>query len=49
LEYLKKTIEINPNHSQAQLMIKYARKMLQEGWDIYDECGFVAKEIQGSG
>ena len=49
LQYLKKTIEINPNHSQAQLMVKYARKMLQEGWDIYDECGFVAKEIPGTG
>ena len=49
LQYLKKTLELSPNHSQAQLMIKYARKMLQEGWDIYDEYGFVAKEIQGVG
>lgn len=49
LEYLKKTLELSPNHSQAQLMVKYARKMLQEGWDIYDEFGFVAKEIQGVG
>jgi tetratricopeptide (TPR) repeat protein len=49
LQYLKKTMELSPNHSQAQLMIKYARKMLREGWDIYDEYGFVAKEIQGSG
>ena len=49
LQYLKKTLELSPNHSQAQLMLKYARKMLQEGWSIYDECGFVAKEIQGTG
>ena len=49
LEYLKKALELSPNHSQAQLMVKYARKMLQEGWDIYDEFGFVAKEIQGIG
>ena len=49
LQYLKKTMELSPNHSQAQLMIKYARKMLREGWDIYDEYGFVAKQIQGSG
>ena len=49
LKYLKKTLELSPNHGQAQLMVKYARKMLQEGWSIYDECGFVAKEIQGTG
>ena len=49
LRYLKKTLELSPNHSQAQLMVKYARKMLQQGWSIYDECGFVAKEIQGTG
>ena len=49
LQYLKKALELSPNHSQAQLMVKYSRKMLQEGWDIYDEYGFVAKEIQGAG
>jgi len=49
LQYLKKALELSPNHSQAQLMVKYARKMLLEGWDIYDEFGFVAKEIQGTG
>ena len=49
LKHLKKALELSPNHSQAQLMVKYARKMLQEGWDIYDEFGFVAKEIQGIG
>jgi len=49
LQYLKKALELSPNHSQAQLMVKYARKMLQQGWDIYDEFGFVAKEIQGVG
>ena len=49
LQYLKKALELSPNHSQAQLMVKYARKMLQQGWDIYDEFGFVAKQIQGVG
>ena len=49
LQYLKKALELSPNHSQARLMVKYARKMLQQGWDIYDEFGFVAKEIQGIG
>ena len=49
LQYLKKALELSPNHSQAQLMVKYTRKMLQEGWDIYDEYGFVVKEIQGVG
>jgi tetratricopeptide (TPR) repeat protein len=49
LQYLKKALELSPNHSQAQLMVKYVRKMLQEGWDIYDEFGFVAKQIQGIG
>jgi len=49
LQHLKKALELSPNHSQAQLMVKYARKMLQEGWDIYDEFGFVAKQIQGIG
>ncbi|MCH8156935.1 MAG: hypothetical protein IID18_04140 [Nitrospinae bacterium] len=49
LQYLKKTLEIDPNHSQAQLMVKYAKKMLQQGWSIYDEYGFEAKTIQGFG
>ena len=49
LQYLKKALELSPNHSQAQLMVKYSRKMLQEGWQIYDEFGFIAKEIQGIG
>jgi len=49
LQHLKKALELSPNHSQAQLMVKYARKMLQQGWDIYDEFGFVAKQIQGIG
>jgi len=46
---LKKTVEINPNHSQANLMIKYTKKMLQEGWESYDEYGFIAKKIEGQG
>ena len=49
LKYLKKTIEIDPNHSQANLMVKYGKKMIQEGYSIYDEYGFVAKEIPGTG
>ena len=49
LKHLKKTIEIDPNHTQANLMVKYGKKMLQEGFSIYDEYGFVAKEIQGTG
>ncbi|MEE2987480.1 MAG: tetratricopeptide repeat protein [Nitrospinota bacterium] len=49
LRHLKRTLEIDPNHSQASLMVKYAKKMLQEGWECYDEYGFVAKEIQGTG
>ena len=46
---LKKTLEIDGNHSQASLMVKYAKKMLQEGWTIYDENGFEAKKIEGNG
>ena len=49
LRHLKKTIAIDPNHTQANLMVKYGKKMLQEGFSIYDEYGFVAKEIQGTG
>jgi len=46
---LKKTIEIDPNHAQANLMVKYGKKMLLEGFSIYDEYGFEAKVIPGSG
>ncbi len=49
LKHLKKTLDIEPNHSQAALMVKYAKKMLAQGWESYDEYGFLAKEIQGSG
>ncbi|MZH40655.1 MAG: tetratricopeptide repeat protein [Nitrospinae bacterium] len=49
LKYLKKTIDIDPNHTQANLMVKYGKKMIQEGYSIYDEYGFVAKEIPGAG
>jgi len=49
LKLLKKTLEIDPSHSQANLMVKYAKKMLQEGWKAYDEYGFEAKSIQGQG
>jgi tetratricopeptide (TPR) repeat protein len=46
---LKKTLDIDPNHSQAALMVKYVKKMLLEGWQAYDEYGFEAKSIQGTG
>lgn len=49
LKHLGKTLEIDPNHSQANLMAKYAKKMLQQGWASYDEYGFEAKNIQGLG
>ncbi len=49
LKHLKKTLDIEPNHSQAALMVKYAKKMLALGWESYDEYGFLAKEIPGSG
>lgn len=49
LKYLKKTIAIDASHAQANLMIKYGKKMLLEGFSIYDEYGFEAKIIQGSG
>ena len=49
LKFLKKTIEIDPSHAQANLMVKYGKKMLLEGFSIYDEYGFEAKIIQGSG
>ena len=49
LKHLKKTVEIDPNHGQANLMVKYGKKMIQEGYSIYDEYGFVAKEIPGAG
>jgi tetratricopeptide (TPR) repeat protein len=49
LKLLKKAIDIDPNHTQANLMVKYGKKMLQEGFSIYDEYGFEAKEIPGTG
>ena len=49
LKFLRKTIEIDPNHAQANLMVKYGKKMLLEGFSIYDEYGFEAKVIPGSG
>ncbi|MFQ5449846.1 MAG: hypothetical protein ACE5E9_04420 [Nitrospinaceae bacterium] len=49
LRHLKKTLDIDPNHSQAVLMVKYAKKMLQEGWKAFDEYGFEAKDIPGIG
>ena len=49
LKLMKKALEIDPNHSQANLMSKYAKKMLAEGWKAFDEYGFEAKDIPGLG
>ena len=49
LKLLKKTLDIDPNHSAAHLMIKLSKQMLAEGWQTYDEFGFLAKEIRGLG
>lgn len=49
LRYLKKALDIDPNHAQAGLMSTYGKKMLAIGWTIYDEYGFEAKEIEGEG
>lgn len=49
LKHMKKALEIDPNHSQSNLMVKYAKKMLQEGWKAFDEYGFEAKSIEGIG
>ncbi len=49
VKLMKKTLEIDPNHSQANLMSKYAKKMLAEGWKAFDEYGFEAKNIEGLG
>ncbi len=49
LRFLKKALDIDPNHAQAGLMVGYAKKMLAIGWTIYDEYGFEAKEIPGDG
>jgi len=47
LKLLKKALEIDANHAQANLSVKYAKKMLAEGWKAYDEYGFEAKHIEG--
>jgi predicted O-linked N-acetylglucosamine transferase (SPINDLY family) len=49
LKHLKKVLEIDPNNSPAALLEKLGKKMLAEGWMIYDEYGFEAKNIQGIG
>ena len=49
MKFLKKTLEIDPNNSAASLLNNLAKKMLTEGWSIYDEFGFIAKEIPGNG
>ncbi len=49
LKFLKKTIEIDPSNSAASLLNNLAKKMLAEGWTIYDNYGFLAKEIPGTG
>ncbi|CAI2719096.1 tetratricopeptide repeat protein [Nitrospina watsonii] len=49
IKLLKKSMEIDPNHAQAKMMITYGKKMLAEGWKAYDEYGFEAKDIPGQG
>lgn len=49
LKLLKKTLDIDPSHSVAHLTVKLAKKMLAEGWQTYDDYGFLAKEIPGLG
>ncbi len=49
LKHLKKVLEIDPNNSPAALLEKLGKKMLAEGWTIYDDYGFEAKNIQGLG
>lgn len=49
LKYLKKSLNIDPNNSAAKLMLDYSKKMLAEGWQAYDDYGFLAKEIKGNG
>lgn len=49
LKHLKKVLEIDPNNSPAALLEKLGKKMLAEGWMIYDDYGFEAKNIQGTG
>ncbi|MBI4389151.1 MAG: tetratricopeptide repeat protein [Nitrospinae bacterium] len=49
IQLLKKTLEIDPNYAAAHLMTKVAKKMLAEGWQAFDEYGFLAKEIRGIG
>ncbi|MBI4384686.1 MAG: tetratricopeptide repeat protein [Nitrospinae bacterium] len=47
VQLLRKTVEIDPNYSAAHLLLKVAKKMLTEGWRIFDDNGFLAKEIRG--
>tara|TARA_B100000686_G_scaffold350531_1_gene446781 strand:- start:1881 stop:2678 length:798 start_codon:yes stop_codon:yes gene_type:complete len=49
MRFLKKVMEIDPNNSAASLLNNLAKKMLAEGWSVYDEYGFIAKEISGNG
>ena len=42
-------MEIDPNNSAASLLNNLAKKMLTEGWTVYDEYGWIAKEIPGNG
>jgi len=49
LKHLKKVLEIDPNNSPAALLEKLGKKMLAEGWTVYDDYGFEAKSIKGLG
>ena len=48
-KFLKKTLKIDPNNSAATLLVNVSQKMLAQGWKTYDEYGFEAKDIPGTG
>jgi len=48
-KFLKKALKIDPNNSAAALLVNVSQKMLAQGWKTYDEYGFEAKDIPGTG
>ncbi|MFQ5673753.1 MAG: tetratricopeptide repeat protein [Nitrospinales bacterium] len=48
-KFLKKALKIDPNNSAAALLANVSQKMLAQGWKTYDEYGFEAKDIPGTG
>jgi tetratricopeptide (TPR) repeat protein len=49
IKHLKKALEIDPNNSPAALLERLGKRMIVEGWTIYDDYGFEAKKIEGTG